>query len=332
MTQELELATTTDQVAEGAEKDLSKYFLHESYKHGWSNIVPREVVQPPVPMEQDESDGQPHLWMWVNPSLVCPVTRCPNMGVPGKPVHSVAPAPKVAARISASVKPRPPVAAAATLQTSSGQCVSVPPVAAAPKAFTRKYSSVKKLVLQTYPVASVSMPPLTAVGAVILQASTLKNVSRKPMFPVLVAAGAPKASTPVKPIPQVAAAPKVSTRKHASEKTVPPVAETLHVCTRKPGKTVYLEAAALEDPYQKSVLLDSKQLCPKEDLLLCPSKAKSPVSFWSSRSSSVSDLKEPSSSKCSRHHTSEKTKGGREPAALVTRRTCRRSEWPAAAL
>ncbi|CAM2107811.1 unnamed protein product [Caretta caretta] len=274
MAQELELATTTDQVDEGTEKDLGEYFLHEPYKHRWSNSVTREAVQPPLAKEQDESDVQPHLWMWVNPNLVCSITGYPNKGIPGKPVHSVAPAPKAAVRKPTSVKPRPQVAAA--LQTSSGQCVSVSPVTAAPKVSARKYSSVKAVTLvtalETSPVASVSKPPLAA--AVILQASTVKKVPRKLVFPVLLATVAPKASTPVKPVPPVAAAHKASNRKHASVKTVPPVADTMQICTHTPEKTMSLEAAALEDSYQKPVLIDSKQLCPKEEMLLCSSKAK----------------------------------------------------------
>ncbi|XP_039352838.1 uncharacterized protein LOC120375888 isoform X2 [Mauremys reevesii] len=286
MAQELELATTTDQVAEGMEKNLSKYFLHEPYKHRWSNSVTGEAVQPPLPKEQDESDVQPHLWMWVNPNLVCPITGYLNKGVPGKPVHLVAPAPKAAVTKLTSVKPRPPVAAA--LQTSSGQCVSVPLVTAAPKVATRKYSSVKAVALittlQTSPVASVSIPPLAASDAVSLQASTFKNVPRKPVFPILLAAVAPKVSTPVKPVPPVAAASKASNRKHASGKTVPPVADTMQVCAHTPGKNMSLEAAALVDSYQKPVLIAYKQLCPKEEVLLCSSEAKEKqlsLSFWS---------------------------------------------------
>ncbi|CAM4699607.1 unnamed protein product [Caretta caretta] len=221
--------------------------------------------------------------MWVNPNLVCSITGYPNKGIPGKPVHSVAPAPKAAVRKPTSVKPRPQVAAA--LQTSSGQCVSVSPVTAAPKVSARKYSSVKAVTLvtalETSPVASVSKPPLAA--AVILQASTVKKVPRKLVFPVLhpihciiIASNsvAPKASTPVKPVPPVAAAHKASNRKHASVKTVPPVADTMQICTHTPEKNMSLEAAALEDSYQKPVLIDSKQLCPKEEMLLCSSKAK----------------------------------------------------------
>ncbi|KAG6926724.1 forkhead box R1, partial [Chelydra serpentina] len=59
------------------------------------NSLPREPSEILPSTQPGESYVQPHLWMWVNPSLVCPIASCPSVDMPGSssPAFSVATAP-----------------------------------------------------------------------------------------------------------------------------------------------------------------------------------------------------------------------------------------------
>ncbi|XP_065425297.1 forkhead box protein R1 isoform X4 [Chrysemys picta bellii] len=94
MEEKLKLTTTTDQFPQAADEKLNHHMLKwQCERQVRRNSLPKELSETlPSTQPGAESYVQPHLWMWVNPNLVCPIVSCPSVDMPGpsSPAFSVA--------------------------------------------------------------------------------------------------------------------------------------------------------------------------------------------------------------------------------------------------
>ncbi|CAM4613648.1 unnamed protein product [Lepidochelys kempii] len=96
MEEELKLTTTTDQFPQAADEKQNHHMLKwQCERQVRRNSLPREPSDTLPSIRPAESYVQPHLWMWMNPNLVCPIASCPSVDMPGpsSPAFSAAAAP-----------------------------------------------------------------------------------------------------------------------------------------------------------------------------------------------------------------------------------------------
>ncbi|XP_039352829.1 forkhead box protein R1 isoform X2 [Mauremys reevesii] len=93
MEEKLKLTTTTDQFPHAADEKLNHHMLKwQCERQVRRNSLHKELSETLPSTQPREFNVQPHLWMWVNPNLVCPIAGCPSVDMPGpsSPAFSVA--------------------------------------------------------------------------------------------------------------------------------------------------------------------------------------------------------------------------------------------------
>ncbi|XP_006120989.2 forkhead box protein R1 [Pelodiscus sinensis] len=96
MEEELKLTTTTDQFPQAVNEKLNHHMLKwQRDQQVRRNSLTRELSETLPSTQSGESYVQSHLWMWVNPNVVCPISGCPSVDLPApsNPEFSVADAP-----------------------------------------------------------------------------------------------------------------------------------------------------------------------------------------------------------------------------------------------